>query len=152
MAETIVGFESQIVIRRSVADTFERLANVSEYGGWMHRNGLFRRCRLTSDAPVRAGTTYVDATWMGTFEGEVTEFEPSTRLAFRETLRLFGITLMQARPAYLLEGDDTSTTVHHVAAGSLYGVMRLMKPVAAWMAKGERTRTLRSLQRSLESG
>jgi uncharacterized protein YndB with AHSA1/START domain len=152
MAESIVRYESTTVIQRSVADTFDRLADLPGYGGWMHRRGLFRRCRLTSDAPIRAGTTYVDATWMGTFEGEVTEFEPSTRLAFRETLRLFGTPLMQARPAYSLEGDETSTTVHHVAAGSLYGVMRPMKPVAAWMAHGERTRTLRSLQRSLESG
>ena len=82
MAESIVGFESQVVIQRSIADTFERLADLPAYGVWMHRNGLFRRCRLTSDAPVRAGTTYVDATWMGTFEGEVTEFEPSAVAAF----------------------------------------------------------------------
>ena len=40
----------------------------------MHRSGLFRRCSLTSEVPIRRGTTYVDSTRMGTFDGEVTEF------------------------------------------------------------------------------
>jgi len=40
----------------------------------MHRSGLFHRCSLTSEVPIRRGTTYVDSTRMGTFDGEVTEF------------------------------------------------------------------------------
>ncbi len=152
MAVSTVRFESQIVIQRSIDDTFERLTDLAGYGGWMHRNGLFRRCRLTSEAPVRAGTTYADATRMGTFDGRVTELVTPSRVAFSETLRWFGSPMTQARPEYSLTGDDTSTTVHHVAVGELYGVMRWMRPVAARMANGERSRTLRSLKRSLESG
>jgi len=117
----------------------------------MHRTGLFRECSLTSEAPIRQGTTYVDSTRMGRFDGEVTEFVPPTRIAFRETLRWFGSPLTQARPEYSLEGDETATTIHHVAVGELYGWMRLMKPAAAWMANRERSRTLNSLKRSLES-
>ena len=41
--------------------------------------------------------------------------------------------------------------VHHVAVGELYGWMRFMKPAAALLASLERTRTLNSLKRSLES-
>ena len=52
---------------------------------------------------------------------------------------------------YSLEGDDARTTVHHVAVGELFGWMRLVKPAAALTAKSERTRTLKSLRRSLES-
>jgi uncharacterized protein YndB with AHSA1/START domain len=151
VAENIVRFESHTVVQRSVTETFERLADLPGYGGWMHRNGLFRRCGLTSQLPVRARTTYVDSTWMGTFDGELTEFVPPTRIAFRETLRWFGSPLTQARPEYSLEGDETATIVHHVAVGELYGWMRFMRPVAAWMANRERTRTLNSLKRSLES-
>jgi uncharacterized protein YndB with AHSA1/START domain len=88
---------------------------------------------------------------MGTFEGEVTEFVPSTRIAFRETLRWFGSPMTQARPEYTLEGDETATVVHHVAEGDLYGWMRFMKPGAAVLANLERNRTLNSLKRSLES-
>ena len=110
------------------------------------------RCSLTSEVPIRRGTTYVDSTRMGTFDGEVTEFVPPTRIAFRETLHWFGSPMTQARPEYTLEGDETTTIVHHVAVGELYGWMRFMKPAAAWMANRERTRTLNSLKRFLESG
>jgi uncharacterized protein YndB with AHSA1/START domain len=97
------------------------------------------------------GTTYFDATRMGTFEGEVIEFAPPTRIAFQETLRWFGRPVTRARPEYTLDGNETSTVVKHVAVGELYGWMRLMKPGAALLARLERTRTLNSLKRSLES-
>ena len=88
---------------------------------------------------------------MGRFDGEVIEFVPPTRIAFRETLHWFGSPMTQARPEYTLEGDETQTIVHHVAVGELYGWMRFMKPAAAWMANRERSSTLDSLKRSLES-
>ena len=149
MGQSIVRFESDAVIPRPVSEVFERLADLPAYEGWMHRTGLFRRCRRTSEGPIRQGTTYVDSTWMGSFDGEVTQFVPPTRIAFQETLRWFGSPMTQARPEYLLEGDDTATTVHHVAVGELYGWMRFMKPAAALLANRERSRTLGSLKRSL---
>ena len=151
MAESIVRFESRTVIQRPVTEVFERLADLPGYGRWMHRTGLFRGCSLTSEVPLRRGTTYVDSTRMGTFDGEVTEFVPPTRIAFRETLRWFGSPMTQARPEYTLEGDESETRVHHVAVGELYGWMRSMKPAAAWMANRERSSTLDSLKRSLEA-
>lgn len=146
-----VRFESHTVIEQPVAVVFERLADLPGYRGWMHRTGLFRRSGLTSEAPIGVGTTYFDSTWMGTFEGEVTEFMPPSRLAFRETLHWFGSGVSQARPEYLLDVEDGATVVHHIAVGELYGWMRLMKPAAALMARVERTRTLQSLKQSLES-
>ena len=150
VAESIVRFESRTVIQRPVSEVFERLADLPGYRGWMHRPGLFRGCRLTSELPVRRGTTYADSTRMGTFDGEVTEFVSPTRIAFRETLRWFGSDLMEARPVYILEADRDRTIVHHVAEGELFGMMRLMKPVAALLARSERARTVESLRRSLE--
>jgi len=58
---------------------------------------------------------------------------------------------MEARPDYILETDRGKTVVHHVAEGELFGVMRLMKPVAGLLARTERDRTVESLKRSLES-
>ncbi|HEX6921110.1 MAG TPA: SRPBCC family protein [Actinomycetes bacterium] len=150
MAGSTIRFESRTVIRRPVGVVFERLADLPDYRRWMHRTGLFRRCGLTSETPVRTGTTYFDATRMGTFEGEVTEFVAPSRIAFRETLRWFGSPMTQARPEYLLEGDGEAPVVHHIAFGELFGWMRFMKPAAALMARVERTRTLNSLRRSLE--
>jgi len=151
VAGSTIRFESRTVISRPVDVVFERVADLGGYRRGMHRTGLFRRSELTSEAPVREGTTYFDATRMGTFEGEVTEYAPPSRIAFRETLRWFGTAMSQARPEYFLEGNDDATVVHHVAVGELYGWMRFMRPAAAWMANRERTRTLNSLKRSLES-
>jgi hypothetical protein len=82
----------------------------------------------------------------------VTRYEPPARIAFRETLRWLGSDLMEARPEYILEADRDTTIVHHVAEGELFGMMRLMKPIAARLARSERSRTVESLRHSLESG
>jgi uncharacterized protein YndB with AHSA1/START domain len=150
-ASSVVRYESETAIERPIEEVFARLADLADYGRWMHRNGMFRRCGQTSDGPLGKGTSYFDASRMGTFRGEVTEFQPPSRIAFRETLRMFGSDLMEARPQYSLEGDGRRTIVHHVAEGELFGPLRVMKPVAAMLARGERARTLESLRRSLES-
>jgi uncharacterized protein YndB with AHSA1/START domain len=150
-ARSIVRYESSTTIDRSIEEVFARLADLADYGSWMHRTGLFRRCGQTSDGPLAKGTLYFDASRMGTFRGEVTEFQPPSRIAFRESLRWFGSDLMEARPEYSLEAAGRRTIVHHVAEGELRGWMRFMKPVAALLAKSERARTVESLRRSLES-
>ena len=146
-----VGFESHTTIDRPIGDVFARLADLDGYRGWMRRTGLFRQSGQTSDGPLGPGTEYFDATRMGTFRGEITDYQPPSRIGFRETLQLFGSNLMEARPEFLLEADGDTTIVHHVAEGELFGVMRLMKPVAALLARSERARTVNSLRRSLES-
>ena len=150
-ASSTVRYESRTTIDRPTGDVFARLADLAGYGTWMHRTGLFRRCGQTSDGPLVKGTAYFDASRMGTFQGEVTYFQPPSRIGFRETLRWFGSDLMEARPEYFLEADREGTIVHHVAEGELFGWMRLMKPVAALLARSERARTVESLRRSLES-
>ena len=150
-ASTTVRYQSRTTIDRPISDVFARLADLDGYRTWMRRAGLFRRSGQTSNGPVGLGTAYFDATWMGTFRGEVTDYEAPARIGFRETLRWFGTDLMEARPEYLLEADGDTTIVHHVAEGDLFGMMRLMRPVAALLAKNERARTVESLRRSLES-
>jgi len=150
-ASTTVRYETRTTVDRPISDVFARLVDLDGYRTWMRRTGLFRRAGKTSDGPVARGTAYFDATRMGTFHGEVTEYEPPTRIGFRETLRWFGTDLMQARPRFALEADGGKTNVHHVADGELFGIMRLMKPVAAVLARSERTRTIEALRHSLES-
>jgi len=145
-----VRYETRTTIASPIDDVFARLAGVDDYRTWMRRTGLFRRSGQTSNGPLGLGTSYFDATRMGTFHGEVTDYEPSARIGFRETLRWFGSDLMEARPEYILEADLYKTIVHHVAEGELFGMMRLMKPVAALLARSERARTVESLRRSLE--
>ena len=149
---TTVRSEARTTINRPIGDVFARLADLDDYGTWMRRTGLFRRSGQTSDGPLGLGTAYIDATRMGTFRGQITDYQPPSRIGFRETLRWFGYDLMEARPEYFLEADQDRTIVHHVAEGELFGLMRLMKPVAALLARSERARTVKSLRRSLESG
>ena len=151
-ATTTVRYETRITIDRPIGDVFARLADLDGYGTWMHRAGLFRRSGQTSDGPLGPGTAYFDATRMGAFRGQITDYELPSRIGFHETLRWFGSNLMEARPQYLLEADRDRTIVRHIAEGELFGLMRLMKPVAALLARSERTRTVESLRRSLESG
>src|SRR5436305_5750188 len=148
---TTVRYETRTTIDRPIGDVFARLADIDGYRTWMHRTGLFRRSGQTSEGHRGLGTTYFDATRMGTFRGRVTDYQPPSRIGFHETLRWLGADLMEARPEYRLEADGDRTIVHHIAEGELFGFMRLMKPVAALMARSERTRTVRSLRHSLES-
>ena len=148
---TTVRYEAQTTIDRPIGEVFARLADLDGYGMWMHRTGMFRRAGKTSHGPLGPATEYVDATRMGTFRGQITDYQEPSQIAFRETLRWFGADLMEARPRYRLEADRDSTIVHHVAEGELFGLMRLMKPLAALLARSERSRTIKSLRRSLES-
>jgi len=150
-ASTTVRYETRTTIDRPISDVFARLADLDGYKTWMRRTGLFRRSGQTSNGALVLGTAYFDATRMGTFHGEVTDYEPSARIGFRETLRWFGSDLMEARPNYILEADRDKTIVHHVAEGELFGMMRLMKPVAALLARSERARTVEALRRSLDA-
>ena len=150
-ASTTVRYETRTTIDRPIGDVFARLTDLDGYRTWMRRTGLFRRSWQTSDGPLAVATTYFDATRMGTFRGEVTDYEPPARIGFRETLRWFGSDLMEARPHFILAAAGDQTIVHHVAEGELFGMMRLMKPVAALLARSERARTVESLRRSLES-
>ena len=151
VSSSTVRYESRTTIDRTIEEVFARLADLPAYNSWMHRTGLFRRCGQVSDGPIEKGTAYFDATRMGTYRGEVTDFERPSRIGFRETLRWLGSTVTEARPEYFLEADQERTIVHHVAEGELFGWMRLMKPAALLLARSERARTLKSLRRSLES-
>src|SRR4051812_49829305 len=123
-ASTTVRYETRTTIDSPISDVFGRLADLDHYRTWMRRTGLFRRSGQTSDGHLGMGTAYFDATRMGTFRGEVTDYEPPARIAFRETLRWFGFGRMEARPGYTLEADQDKTIVHHVAEGELFGMMR----------------------------
>jgi uncharacterized protein YndB with AHSA1/START domain len=82
-ASTTVRYETRTTIDRPIGDVFGRLADLDRYKGRMRRTGLFRRSGQTSDGPLGPGTAYFDATRMGTFSGEVTDFEAPGRIGFR---------------------------------------------------------------------
>ena len=68
----------------------------SDWRIWMvmERGCTTRACSggqgKTSHGPIGSGTAYFDSTRMGTFSGQITDYQPPSRIGFRETLRLFG--------------------------------------------------------------
>ena len=139
MKKTVLRFDTRRA-RRSTdrsATCLARLADLDGYRTWMHRRGLFRRSDQTSDGPRGLGTAYFDAT----------RWAPSA-VTSRSTSRRRGSiprdsAVVRLRP----DGGETRvpprsgptrTIVLHIAEGELFGLMRLMKPVAALLARSER--------------
>jgi uncharacterized protein YndB with AHSA1/START domain len=148
----MIRVELNTAVARPIEDVFGRLTDLSDYSRWMPKLGMFVRSAQTSEDPVSIGTSYYDRTRMGTFRGEIVEFDAPTKVAFRESLRWLGVKVMEARPAYELVPTQTGTEVRHTAEGQLFGIFRLMEPVIARVARGERKRTVEALKASLEKG
>jgi uncharacterized protein YndB with AHSA1/START domain len=146
-----VRVEEDVIVNRPIEDVFARLADVSHYSDWMSHRGIFKESRQCSDGPVGQGTPFIDKGRMGTFSGDVEEFEAPKRVVFKERLRWFGAPVVEARVRYELEPTPEGTAVHHVAESTLFGAFRVMKPMVGIIGRGERRRTVGSLKKSLEA-
>lgn len=148
----MIRVEIDETIERPIEVVFEHLVDIPAYPEWMPKDGLFVSCTKESDGPVGVGTAYTDETRIGTVHGVVSTFQRPTEVTFHYTARLLGITAMQGWPGYVLERvDETSTRVHHVAEGHLYGPFKLLQPLIQGIAQRERRRTVDALKESLES-
>lgn len=146
-----VRVEIDEVIARPIEQVFEQATDLTQYADWMPHTGVFRNCSHVSEGPVRLGTTYIDQGRMGSFRGEIREFERPSRVVYEETLRWFGRPVVVVRIEYKFSPDPRGTAVHHVAESELHGVFRLMRPMVAVIGRRERRRTVMALKRSLES-
>lgn len=147
----MIQVEIDTMIERSSDAVFDRLVDISNYSNWLPQSSVFLDTKQTSKGPVDVGTTFIDRTTIGTYRGEVTEFERPTKVCFRMRLRWFGIDVMESRPYYLLKPVEGGTQVHHRAEGQMYGIFKLFQPYVAKKARNERQRTVAVLKQSLES-
>lgn len=147
----MVRVELDTAIARPIDEVFARLTDLSSYARWMPKLDLFIRSGQSSDGPMGVGTTYFDKGWMGTYRGEVVEFDAPAKVVFREDLRYLGVRVAEAIASYRLVSTDAGTDVHHTGEGQFFGVFRVMEPAGAWFARGERKRTLNALKESLEA-
>ena len=106
---------------------------------------------MISDNPPGLGTTYIDQGWMGSFRGDVVEFQKPSRVVFRETLSWFGSPVMVVDLLYEFSPAGEGTALHHTAETDLHGMMRLMKPMVRIVGRGERQRTVKALKKAAES-
>lgn len=147
----MIRVEIDTIIKRPIEEVFDRLVNISDYSKWLPKSRVFLDSRQTSEGPVGLGTTFIDKTRIGTFRGEIIDFQKPTKVIFRMRLRWLGMNVMESRPGYILESVDGGTEVRLIAEGKLYGIFKLMQPYVAIKARRERKRTVVALKNSLES-
>lgn len=145
----MIAFQMDRVIERPIEAVFDRLADIDGYRDWMSRDGLFGDSEQISEGPIDVGTEFYDISSLGRLRGEVTDFERSRRLGFRQVLRRKGTPIFESRPSYVLEPTAEGTTVHHHAEAEFHGLFKILEPVGYFVARRERTRVLDSLERSL---
>lgn len=147
----MIRFEIDTKIRCPQEVVFDHLTDINHYVQWLPQTGIFISTRQLSEGTPKLGTRYRDNTTMGTFQGEIIEFQRPTRVVFRHRLHWLGLPVMETRPGYTLESADGVTRVHHTAEGELFGLFKLLQPRAARIAQRERQRTVDALKMSLET-
>lgn len=147
----MLQLEIDEMIKCPIDQVFARLADISAYSQWLPPEGIFVSTRQLSQGPIGVGTTYRDRTTLGTFRGEVIEFQRPTKIVFKHRLHWLGIPVLETCPGYILEATEGGTKLHHTAKGRLFGIFRLIRPRANHIARKERKRTVAELKASLES-
>ena len=144
-------FELVRTVDAPVGEVFDRLADIGGYGDWMpERGSLLKHTQQTSPGPVGLGTTYIDEMSVGTSPGEIVEFERPTTLVFHWwDASSRGRLKVEGWPGYRLEASGQgSTTVHHHARMTAYGMHRVAMPLYRRLALRERTVVIEALQTS----
>ncbi|GLV55044.1 hypothetical protein KDH_18910 [Dictyobacter sp. S3.2.2.5] len=74
----------QTIIQRQPDAIYQALLDLPGYRSWLPSSNLYAETMLTSDPPIRVGSTYVDHGRSSVMQGEVVDLEPSRRLVFRQ--------------------------------------------------------------------
>jgi uncharacterized protein YndB with AHSA1/START domain len=78
-------FRVETLIKRSPETVFQLLADLVGYAAWLPPSSLYKETTNISEQPVRAGTTYLNKGQTYNMRGEVTEYEPYSRLSFHQS-------------------------------------------------------------------
>ena len=145
----MIQLEFERTIERPIEEVFARLVDIDAYEEWLPPSYIFKGGGVVKpDQEIGLGTRFTDETPMGTFHGEVTEFEPPRRVAFEQNLGRNDELVFSSRPAYTLADGPYGTRVKHEAEGQLFGYFRLAEPIVWVMARNERRRIMDHLKRS----
>jgi|FLYN01.1.fsa_nt_gi uncharacterized protein YndB with AHSA1/START domain len=141
----------ETVIRRPVEDVFALIADLPNYGKWLPPSNIYGGVTQYSELPVRVGTQYVDQGKASRMMGAVTEFEPPTRISFRQTSAslLGGLTI---EILYTLAAEDGATRVTRQVSVQPSGAYSLLEPVLLGQIRKESERILAKIKGYLEEG
>jgi uncharacterized protein YndB with AHSA1/START domain len=132
---------------------FALIADLPHYDRWLPGSGSFGTITEIAPLPVGLGTTYVDAGPTGTRRGEVTEYDPPTRIAFRQPMELKGRFPGGTIDIHLrntLEPGETATRVNRDLTFQVHGLLKVAQPLVAREFRKENERVLSALKRYVE--
>lgn len=141
-------FHLSIDIQSPPEVVFDLLADIAHYSRWLPPSGTYRETGTVSESPVRLGTTYHDHNNAGEMLGEVTEYQPPTRLGFREATQKPGLVITIV---YRLSPLGDGTHVERTSTLVTAGIIRLAQPLVVATTRRENQRTLNALKAYLES-
>lgn len=139
-------FENTVRIDRPVEDIFEFLAEFENIPKW---NYAIAETNQLSDGPVGVGTIYRQVRTQPSMSEEtfeVTEFEPSRRLAIRG-----GFGPLEGTMTYDLEPDDGGTRLTNSADLEGHGLAKIAAPLASGRISEAVAANLSALKLLLES-
>lgn len=135
-------------INASPQRVYATLADLNGYGRWLSRS----RTTAEREHPVRTGTSYSDASLIGTAQGTVLKCEPDRLLVFHQaaTPRRSGGSRIAITSRYELTPIDGGTRVLRTGTIVTGGLIKAVHPMVVAAIRSENRRTLRALKDFLE--
>ncbi len=147
-------FELEATVRAAPETVFATLADLGGYGDWLPPSGEYHGTTEVTPGSVAAGTSYVEHSPTGTRRGEITEYAPVTRLAFRQTMALAPAVLGEIDIAirYRLRPDHGGTGVTRMVWVGVPARTRVLRPLIRRRFRAESRRTLDALAARFAAG
>jgi len=136
-------------IARPPDTVFESLTRLGSMRARIGSSTTYRGTVDVSDDPVRVGSTYVDRTPVGRFEGQVLELEADRRVVFRQATPHGDLAV---RIIYELAPGAVGTRLVRTGEITTRGWLAAVHPIVVWATRAENQRTMQGLKASLETG
>jgi uncharacterized protein YndB with AHSA1/START domain len=142
------------MINRPPEDVFALIADLANYHTWLPPSNLFDKLPDISDNPAKLGTTYVDQGQTIPLRGEVTEFQPPTRITFRQSTQIkrLGLTSgLDIQIRYTLTAIEGGTRVVRDIQLNVGGILKLLEPILIRQIRAENERILAMMKGWMEN-
>lgn len=144
----MASFEFSVTINCPAAEVFNALTDFESYKKWM---GGVIESRLLTAGPMSVGSRYrFVSEFLGQkidSEGEVTEFDPPNRYAWKSTKGSFPM-----QETTTLESNGNSTTVKIATSAELGGFFKLAEGMVIGQSKKQFEADYQKLKEMLEAG
>src|SRR5260370_7281701 len=120
-----------ILIEGSAETVFALIADLAHYDRWLPGSKAFGTITQISPLPVGLGTTYIDAGPAGTRHGEVTEYDPPTRISFHQPMQVKQRLLTGTIDIHLrhtLEPVEQMTRLNRDLTLHIHGLLKVPHP------------------------